>query len=173
MRKEKEDVIFIFLKPRYFIENLCLYQLATFPIPHNILTFKWILRFGFFFFFSKVKSIQNCLSLSYWKHPWRVSRFLKKFIWKYKLILTLSYDSHLGTGGSDGKESTCNAGDPGSFPGSGKSPGEVNSNPFQYSCLENPWTEETGGLLGLPIAALLQHHWTSYLLLVLNFKIVL
>ena len=36
-----------------------------------------------------------------------------------------------------------------------------------------PWTEETGGLLGLPVATLLQHHWTSYLLLVLNFKIVL
>ena len=36
-----------------------------------------------------------------------------------------------------------------------------------------PWTEETGGLLGLPVATLLQHHWTSYLLFVLNFKIVL
>ena len=37
----------------------------------------------------------------------------------------------------DGKESACNAGDPGSNPGSGRSPGEGNSNPFQYSCLEN------------------------------------
>ena len=35
-----------------------------------------------------------------------------------------------------------------------------------------PWTEELGGLLGLPVATLLQHHWTSYLL-VLNLKIVL
>ena len=41
-------------------------------------------------------------------------------------------------GGSDGKESTCNAGDPGSIPGSGRSPGEGNGNPLQYSCLENP-----------------------------------
>ena len=32
----------------------------------------------------------------------------------------------------------CNAGDPGSIPGSGRSPGEGNGNPFQYSCLENP-----------------------------------
>ena len=40
-------------------------------------------------------------------------------------------------GGSDGKVSACNAGDPGSFPGSGRSPGEGNSNPLQYSCLEN------------------------------------
>ena len=48
-------------------------------------------------------------------------------------------------GGSDGKESACNAGDLGSIPGLGKSPGEGNGNPLQYSCLENPWTEEPGG----------------------------
>ena len=41
-------------------------------------------------------------------------------------------------GGSDGKESAYNAGDPGSIPGSGRSPGEGNGNPLQYSCLENP-----------------------------------
>ena len=40
--------------------------------------------------------------------------------------------------GSAGKESTCNAGDPGSIPGSGKSPGEGNGYPLQYSCLESP-----------------------------------
>ena len=38
---------------------------------------------------------------------------------------------------SDGKESACNAGDRGSIPGSGRSPGGGNGNPFQYSCLEN------------------------------------
>ena len=41
------------------------------------------------------------------------------------------------SGGSDGKESACNAGDLGWIPGSGRSPGERNSNPFQYSCLGN------------------------------------
>ena len=41
-------------------------------------------------------------------------------------------------GGSDDKESACNAGDPGSIPGSERSPGEANGNPLQYSCLENP-----------------------------------
>ena len=41
-------------------------------------------------------------------------------------------------GGADGKELACNGGDPGSIPGSGSSPGEVNGNPLQYSCLENP-----------------------------------
>ena len=40
-------------------------------------------------------------------------------------------------GGSDSKESVCNAEDPGLIPGSGRSPGEINGNPFQYSCLEN------------------------------------
>ena len=39
---------------------------------------------------------------------------------------------------SDGKASACNAGDLGSIPGSGRSPGEGNDNPLQYSCLENP-----------------------------------
>ena len=41
-------------------------------------------------------------------------------------------------GGSDGKASACNVGDLGSIPGSGRSPGEGNDNPLQYSCLENP-----------------------------------
>ena len=40
-------------------------------------------------------------------------------------------------GGSDSKESACNAGDPSSVPGLGRSPGERNGNPLQYSCLEN------------------------------------
>ena len=40
-------------------------------------------------------------------------------------------------GGSDGKESACNAGDPCSIPVSGRSPGEGNGNPLQYSCLGN------------------------------------
>ena len=41
-------------------------------------------------------------------------------------------------GGSEGKESACSAGDPGSIPGLGRSPGEGDDNPLQYSCLENP-----------------------------------
>ena len=40
-------------------------------------------------------------------------------------------------GGSDGKESACNAGDQGSVPGLGRSPGGGNGNPLQYSCLED------------------------------------
>ena len=41
------------------------------------------------------------------------------------------------SGGSDGKESACNAGNAGSIPASGKFPGVGNGNPLQYSCLEN------------------------------------
>ena len=40
-------------------------------------------------------------------------------------------------GGSDGKESACNVGDPGFIPGSGRLPGKGHGNPLQYSCLEN------------------------------------
>ena len=42
------------------------------------------------------------------------------------------------TGGSDGKESACSAGDPGWIPGLGRCPGGGNGNPLQYSFLENP-----------------------------------
>ena len=41
-------------------------------------------------------------------------------------------------GGLDGKESACNVGDLGLIPGLGRSPGEGNGSPLQYSCLENP-----------------------------------
>ena len=44
--------------------------------------------------------------------------------------------------GSDGKESACNAGDPGSIPGSGRSSGNRNSYPLQYSCPENSMDRE-------------------------------
>ena len=44
--------------------------------------------------------------------------------------------------GSEVKASTSNAGDPGSIPGLGRSPGEGNGNPLQYSCLENSMNGE-------------------------------
>ena len=46
-------------------------------------------------------------------------------------------------GGSDGKMTAYKAGDPGSTPGLGRSPGEENGNPFQYSCLESPMDRGT------------------------------
>ena len=72
----------------------------------------------------------------------------------HKLLLHWQVDSlsvsHLGSpplstaegsvadGGSDGKASVYNAGDPGSIPGSGRSPGEGSGNPLRYYYLENP-----------------------------------
>ena len=52
-------------------------------------------------------------------------------------------------GGSVKKESTCNArdaGDVGSVPGFGRSPGGKQGNPLQYSCWRIPWTEKSGSL---------------------------
>ena len=69
--------------------------------------------FSAIFFFSLVK----CLFVSF----------------AYILILLVGYP-----GGSDGKESACSAGDLGSIPGLGRSPGGGHGNPLQYSCLENP-----------------------------------
>ena len=47
------------------------------------------------------------------------------------------YNNHGLPSGSEGKQSACNAGDTGAIPDWGRSPGEGNGNPFQYSCLEN------------------------------------
>ena len=44
---------------------------------------------------------------------------------------------------SDGNESSCDAGDPGSILGSGRVPGGGNGNPVQYSCMENPIDRRT------------------------------
>ena len=52
--------------------------------------------------------------------------------------LTYANVLHGFPGGSDGKASACNVGDPGLIPGLGRSPGEGNGNPLQHSCLENP-----------------------------------
>ena len=46
-------------------------------------------------------------------------------------------------GDSDGKESSCNAGDLGLIPGLGRSPGGGHGNPLQYSCLENPYGQRS------------------------------
>ena len=50
------------------------------------------------------------------------------------------------SGGSDGKESACSAGDPSSIPGLGRSPEKGTSNPHSVLAWRIPWTEEPGGL---------------------------
>ena len=54
----------------------------------------------------------------------------------------VNYTYSVFPGGSDSKESACNAEDPGSIPGLGRSHGVGNVNPLQSSCLENPMDRE-------------------------------
>ena len=74
-------------------------------------------------------------------------------------------------GGSDGKASACNAGDPGSIPGLGQSPGEGKGNPLQYSCLENP---ADGGACQATVHGVAESDMTEqlYLLYLLNGLVV-
>ena len=64
---------------------------------------------------------------------WKTSFFFFKF-----LLFTFGCARSSFPGGSDGKASACNVGDPGLIPVLGRPPGEGNGNPLQYSCLENP-----------------------------------
>ena len=52
--------------------------------------------------------------------------------------IDLTEADNISPGGSEGKASACNAGDPGSIPQSGRFPGEGNGNPLQYCFLQNP-----------------------------------
>ena len=73
---------------------------------------------------------------------------LKKFTLTHNLLFMYYYCYFGGfPGGSDSKESACNAGDPGMIPGLGRSPGEGNGNTLQYSCLENSMDREGPGRL--------------------------
>ena len=84
-----------------------------------------------------------------------------RFLMKWAISLFPQISCHAGfPDGSDSKESGCNAGDPGSIPGLGRSPEEGNGNPLQYSCLENPWTEEPGGLYSVGSQRVV-HDWAT------------
>ena len=63
-------------------------------------------------------------------------------------------------GGLDDKASICNAGDPGLIPGLGRSPGEGNGNPPQYSCLENPM--DRGAWQATVLGVTKSRTWLSY-----------
>ena len=64
-------------------------------------------------------------------------------VFVFVFVLLFGYIILGFTGGSAGKESVCNARDLGLIPGLGRSPGEGNGNPLQYSCLENPMDRGT------------------------------
>ena len=72
------------------------------------------------------------MQISVFHHIWMVSAITSSDIYSAPFSI-------LGfRGGSDGKESACNAGDLGLIPGEGRSPGEGHGNLLQYSCLGNP-----------------------------------
>ena len=71
-------------------------------------------------------------------HPQRKRKILKDISHTLSLYLDLSFLLTVDfPGGSDGKASAYNVGDQGLIPGSGRSLGEENGSPLQYSCLEN------------------------------------
>ena len=84
----------------------------------------------------RVPSLEKCLFHSSAHFPWN---YLFPWYWvtwvPYAFCILTLYLIY--PGGSDHNESTCNAGDPGLMPGLGRSPGEGNGNPRQYTCLEN------------------------------------
>ena len=63
-------------------------------------------------------------------------------------------------GGSDGEEFAYSVGDLGSVLGLGRSPAEGNGNALQYSCLENPWSEEPGRLQSMR-SQRVKHDWAT------------
>ena len=75
---------------------------------------------------------------------WTTSEVLSAPIWWGLVHFHISVSQSGFPGDSNGKESACNAGDPGSIPRSGRSPGEENGYPLQYSCLENPMDSPRG-----------------------------
>ena len=83
------------------------------------------------------QSVVPCLVLTV--ASWSAYRFLRRQVRWFDIPVSWRiFHSLWWSTQSDGKASAYNAGDLGSIPGSGRSPGEGNGNPFQYSCLENP-----------------------------------
>ena len=73
---------------------------------------------------------------------------------------------------SDSKESACSAGDLGWIPGLGRSPGEGNGNPLQYSCLENSMDRGTAGLQSMGLQRVVCDWVTTLSLFTLNAKVM-
>ena len=105
-----------------------------------IYTYLLFFRFFSYIYYYRVLSRVPSLLVLHFKYS-SVS-YVHSFIflttlWFYSWLYLSGYLS-IFPGGSDGKVSAYNEGDPGSIPGLGRSPGEGNGNPLQYSCLENP-----------------------------------
>ena len=108
------------------------------------------------------------LVMAYWK-TCAFAKYLECFVTFLLLISSFIsyiwriYSKHIGfSGGSDGKAYACNVRDPGSIPGLGRSPGEGNGNPLQYSCLENPIPVSSGRLQSIG-SQRVRHNWATSL----------
>ena len=79
-------------------------------------------------------------------------------------VVCCNYSPYHSQGGFpwwlNSKESICNARYTGSIPGLGRSPGEGNGNPLQYSCLGKPWTEQPSRLQSMGLLRV-RHNWTN------------
>ena len=80
----------------------------------------------------------NVLTMTIWKYMF--SKSIIWILWLLFSIVSLQFGLYLG---SDGNKSACNARDLGSIPRSGRSPGDGNGNPLQYSWLGNPMDRGT------------------------------
>ena len=99
------------------------------------LTFRSLIHFEFIFVYG-VRRCSNFILLHV-AVQFSPAPFIEEAVFAPLYILA-SFVKMGFPGGSDGKAPAHNAGDPGLFPGSGRSPGEGNGNPLQHSCLENP-----------------------------------
>ena len=133
-------------------------QGLRFPIPPNLINKNWAVMArkpsGHEYSLIKVKVLvtQPCLTLcNLWTVAYQAPlslEFSRQEYWSWLSCpppgMFLTQGLNLGflhchfPGGSDGKASAYNVGDSGSISGLGRSPGEGNGNPLQYSCLENP-----------------------------------
>ena len=114
-----------------------------FAFPNSIETFTLLFCFPITFYLfwdncinlALILTLPSLIPTSYIQSKFPV---MTKYLWIYPLITTL-----MGfPGGTDSKESAWNAGELGLIPGSGRSTGEGNGNPLQYSCLENSMDRE-------------------------------
>ena len=99
-----------------------------------------ILCFPISFFLHKMSYTVSVFHLAIYSrnHSISVNKSLSHSILQQHLFTPLYVYNRGFPGDSEDKASACNAGDPGTIPGLGRSPGEGNGNPLQYPCLENP-----------------------------------
>ena len=103
----------------------------------------------------------GCGSLRGWE-KWNLPRNLSEIFPLVLLPVSVFFFIHpCFPDNSVGKESACNAGDPGLIPGLGISPGEGNGNRLQYSCLENPMDREPGRLQSMGWKRV-GHDWATF-----------